>query len=103
VLTNEYKRDPVVISGVTQYALGEFAEGGYCIWAAGEAGWYAIEPAAEYRPIHQESLEAVKIFYFLKDFYADEGSSYGKNQLGVSEQVLFEQVSYKLLSLFPCS
>ncbi|KAF2999681.1 hypothetical protein E8E13_002085 [Curvularia kusanoi] len=65
-----YKPTEIVVRNVTRYAYAEMADRTYVLWALGEAGWFEIQPAAHYKPTHDEMLQAVEILYFVTDLYS---------------------------------
>lgn len=79
----------IQLQSVTHWAYGQFGTGSYAVWAAGDAGWFEIEPSRAYKKIYNEMIEAVKVFYFL----ADHGSkSHGKGSTRLN--YLFAMVRY---------
>jgi hypothetical protein len=54
---------------VSRYAWGQFEEGSCAIWALGDAGWYEIQPSRAYKSIYDNDIEAIFLYYFLKDAY----------------------------------
>ncbi|KAF2104787.1 hypothetical protein NA57DRAFT_70993 [Rhizodiscina lignyota] len=77
LLLNPSSTSPKIeISNVTRYAYGQFDDGAYAIWALGQAGWFEIRPGKSYKPMYDHMVEAVDLFYFLKDTH---GSSDGEH------------------------
>lgn len=58
---------PIDISNVTRYSYGQYDDGSFAIWALGRASWFEIRPSRAYKEIYDDMLEAIEIFYFLKD------------------------------------
>ena len=61
----------IEVNEVYRFAYGQYDDGGVDIWAAGQAGWFAIEPSRGYQSIFQSMIEAVKALYFLADTYKE--------------------------------
>ncbi|KIW03830.1 uncharacterized protein PV09_05129 [Verruconis gallopava] len=64
-------RIPIAVNNITHFAFGVFDSGAYAIWAAGEAGWYTIQPSKAYENVFKEMVEALDVLYFLVE--AHEG------------------------------
>lgn len=45
------------------------------IWVAGKAGWYEIQPSAEYVDMYDHMIEGIDIFYTLEDMHTDEADN----------------------------
>ncbi|PGH19431.1 hypothetical protein AJ80_03931 [Polytolypa hystricis UAMH7299] len=73
VLDDAYRSRRVLIENVTHYAYGQHDDGEVGIWVAGEAGWFAINPARGYKPMFNEIVEAVDLLYFLADMHRQKG------------------------------
>jgi len=56
------------VSPVGRYAFGSDEKGDIQIWAAGRSGWFElVEPATEYATVHEEMIEAVKLWHAILD------------------------------------
>ena len=99
VLHNSYARSPSIqIDHVTQFAYGETDDHEIVIWIAGKAGWYQIEPARSYKSIFADMLEAVRVLYFLADYYQDgvpkgKGGARGCEELFQTVQIIVKYQS----------
>ncbi|MBE7182380.1 MAG: hypothetical protein INR71_14450, partial [Terriglobus roseus] len=71
----------VEVTNVTRFAYGQFDDGSYAIWALGRAGWFEIRPSRAYSETYDDTVEAIEVFYFLKDTYAWDGQDVGHRQL----------------------
>lgn len=79
----------VEIRNVTRYSYGEMTDGAFVIWAQGKAGWFEIRPAASYKSIHEDMLQAVELLYFVTDIYSESRKRGG----GPNAQLVFQEVS----------
>ena len=88
VLDRSLLDQPIQLSNVKRYAYGQFEEGGVGLWAEGKAGWFLLEPAAEYKGIFVEMLEAIDMLYFLADNSRKGGTRRGgyRGSKGSDEQ-----------------
>lgn len=97
VLDRNLLEQPIQLSEVRRYAYGQFEEGGVGLWAEGKAGWFLIEPAAEYKSIFVEMVEAIEMLYFLADNSKKSGTRRGgyRGSKGTDEQCrsLFKKVT----------
>lgn len=78
---------PVKIDNVSHFSYGAYGNGDVDIWAAGEAGWYRLQPATTYVSIFQQMQHAVKFFYFIADAYVEQPK--------LAVNTLFEQYARK--------
>ncbi|KAI9820968.1 MAG: hypothetical protein M1832_003440 [Thelocarpon impressellum] len=60
----------VMLEDVRQFAHGSYEDGSIGLWAAGNAGWYEIRPADEYREIYDGMGQAVRLLHCLEDKYS---------------------------------
>lgn len=67
MLDEDYQNKRIVIDNVTHYAYGQHDDGEIGVWVAGRAGWFAISPAKGYRPMFNDTVEAIDLLYFLAD------------------------------------
>lgn len=84
-----YKPTEIVLRNVTCYAYAEMDDKTYGIWALGEAGYFEIEPAAQYRSIFNDMIQAVEILYFVTDIYNEPRKRGG----GPSALLIYQEVS----------
>lgn len=91
VLVRYYRTEPLVVADVRRYAYGQYEDGGGEIWAAGNAGWFKIQPAESYEGIYQDMLDAINIFYFIADAHRGDGSK-RKIRTYPTAEALFEEV-----------
>jgi hypothetical protein len=89
VLKKPYKPMEIEIQHVTRFSYGEMTDGAYVIWAQGKAGWFEIRPAAQYKPIYDEMVQAVELLYFVTDIYGESR----KKGSGPSAELVFQEVS----------
>lgn len=90
VLSRYYRTEPIEIKHVRQFAYGQYEDGELAIWAAGNAGWFKIQPAESYEETYQAMLDAINVFYFVADAHRD--GSRKKTQTFPSAEALFEKV-----------
>lgn len=65
---------PIEVRQCISYSIGESEDGQWpLVWASGKAGWYELNPAPGYRPIHDKMLEAASLYYALMDIYQSKG------------------------------
>ena len=93
VIEKDYRKMPITIAGITKYSFGKSENGKHSIWVAGQAGWYTVAPAPEYRTIYKRNHRDYENLSFLKGFLRRCGVRQQSQQIGVSEQVVFEKVS----------
>jgi hypothetical protein len=87
------KEAAIELSQVGRFAFGLNEEDNACFWAAGEAGWFIVNPSKEYKPTFEEMSEAVICWYFVldrhttvkgkkshRDIYADFAKEHGITQ-----------------------
>ncbi|KAI9875870.1 MAG: hypothetical protein M1830_007860 [Pleopsidium flavum] len=86
VLNKTLLKQTIQLSKVKRFAYGQYDDGGVGIWAEGKAGWFAIEPAPEYKIIFDEMVEAIDILYFLVDRYKKTGTKRGHKDLKSTEE-----------------
>lgn len=91
MLRKPYKPTQVEVRNVTRFSYGEMTDGAYVIWAQGRAGWFEIQPAADYRSIFNDMVRAVELLYFVTDIYNEPRKRGG----GPSAQLVFQEVSLK--------
>jgi hypothetical protein len=72
-------------------------DGELVIWALGEAGWFEIRPARNYRAIYQDMVEAVELLYFITDIYNEPRKRGG----GPSAQLIYQE--YAEDGRYPCA
>lgn len=63
----------------------------YSVWALGEAGWFEIQPGPGYETVYADTIEAVRLLYFVADIYAE--SEPRKRGGGPSADLLYQEVS----------
>ncbi|KAL1838861.1 hypothetical protein VTJ49DRAFT_2114 [Mycothermus thermophilus] len=54
----------IEIPNATTYSIGDLPA---TIWVAGDTGWFEIRPSEEYKPIHDEALEATVLYFTALD------------------------------------
>lgn len=69
LLSKKQKRPYVEVPDVKSYAYGAYEDGSFEIWAAGGAGWFAIDPSPAALDVYNEMTEAVKLLFFIVDAY----------------------------------
>lgn len=89
VVKKPYKPVDIQIRNVTRFSYGETTDGECVIWAQGAAGWFEIQPAAQYRPIFEDMREAVQLLYFITDIYNEPRKRGG----GPNAQLIYKEVS----------
>ena len=89
VLKKLYKPEVIEIRNVTRFSYGETTDGAYVIWAQGKAGWFEIQPAAQYQSIFHDMVRAIQLLYFVTDIYSEPRKRGG----GPSAQLVFQEVS----------
>ncbi|KAJ4320113.1 hypothetical protein N0V94_003583 [Neodidymelliopsis sp. IMI 364377] len=93
VLKKPYKSTEIVLRNVTRFSYGEITDGTHVIWALGEAGWFEIQPAANYKAMHNDMLQAVQLLYFVTDIYNEPRKRGG----GPSASLIYQEVSERRL------
>ena len=93
--SNIYDRQPYVeIQQAVSFSIALTDEGmsGTIIWASGQAGWFEITPAEEYRKIYNTMDQGVALYYNILLQYEDhEEKRIKKSKKGkASHQVLVE-------------
>jgi hypothetical protein len=83
-----YKPTEIVLRNVTRYAYAEMADRTYAIWALGEAGYFEIQPAAQYKVIFDDMVQAVEILYFVTDVYNEPRKKGG----GPTANLIYQEV-----------
>lgn len=91
VLDHDYLTKRIVLENVTHFAYGQHNDGEVGFWVAGRAGWFSISPARGYRPMFNDVVEAIDLFYFLADRHQSKRRK-GKNW-NPSVEYLLEEVS----------
>ncbi|KAL2268698.1 hypothetical protein VTJ83DRAFT_3544 [Remersonia thermophila] len=54
----------IEIPNATTYSIGDLPA---TIWVAGDTGWFEIRPSDEYKPIHDDALEATILYFTALD------------------------------------
>ena len=67
----------IEIQDVRQFAYGQYGDGSIDIWAAGQAGWFALKPARRYKEVYAEMVEAIDLLYFSTDIYGPSNIANG--------------------------
>ncbi|KAF8460480.1 hypothetical protein BDZ91DRAFT_738975 [Kalaharituber pfeilii] len=67
-LTKIYSEE-IIINKVYTYSLEIKHDGRIVIWVLGNAGWYALSPAKEYKAIFDQMVEKTKIWLFVEEKY----------------------------------
>ncbi len=58
------------IPNVKRFSYGEYSDKSVAVYAPGQAGWFILgKPARSYRPIYQDTIEAIRVLYFLVDYH----------------------------------
>jgi hypothetical protein len=78
---DEQKLPLISITNVTRWIYGQFDDGSYAIWALGHSGWFEIHPSREYQTRYHDDVEAVSVFYFLKDAHKWSSANHGVSKL----------------------
>nr|POE85092.1 hypothetical protein CFP56_68661 [Quercus suber] len=65
------KSHHIEITSVMRNAFGEYDDGTFGLWAAGETGWYDIRGADEYKSMMEFMREDIRTFYFIADAYRE--------------------------------
>lgn len=73
---------------MTRFSYGEMTDGGYVVWAQGQAGWFEIQPSAQYRSIYDKMIQAVELLYFVTDIHSQVRKKGG----GPSAELIFQEV-----------
>jgi hypothetical protein len=87
----------IVIRNVTRFSYGQMTDGELVIWALGEAGWFEIQPAHNYKGIYADMVEAVELLYFITDIYNEPRKRGG----GPSAQLIYQE--YAEDEKYPCT
>ncbi|KAK1141274.1 hypothetical protein N8T08_009177 [Aspergillus melleus] len=93
VLDPDYLTKRIVLENVTHYAYGQHNDGEVGFWVAGRAGWFSISPARGYRPMFNDVVEAIDLFYFLADRHQSKRRK-GKNWNPSVEYLCEEYVNH---------
>lgn len=88
VLKKPYKPTDIEIRNVTRFSYGEMTEGGYVVWAQGQAGWFEIQASQQYKSIYEEMVQAVELLYFVTDIHGEVRKKGG----GPSAELIFQEV-----------
>ena len=75
---------------MTRFSYGEMTDGGYVVWAQGQAGWFEIQPSREYKSIYAEMIQAVELLYFITDIHSEVRKKGG----GPGADLIFQEVGY---------
>ncbi|KAI4717630.1 hypothetical protein E4T48_06162 [Aureobasidium sp. EXF-10727] len=59
----------IELTDIKEFSYGEYGDGSLDIWAAGQAGWFAIRPSRAYRDMYSDMTQALKLLYFMADSY----------------------------------
>ncbi|KAF2126558.1 hypothetical protein P153DRAFT_399328 [Dothidotthia symphoricarpi CBS 119687] len=97
LVNKPYKPVDIQIRNVTKFSYGETTDGEYVIWAQGAAGWFEIQPTAQYKPIYEDMREAVQLLYFVTDIYNEPRKKGG----GPNAQLIYKE--YAEDDRFPCT
>ncbi|KAK4546285.1 hypothetical protein LTR36_001962 [Oleoguttula mirabilis] len=65
------RSDTIEFRSVRSFAYGQYSDGSVALWAAGQAGWFALKPCRWYRDTYNGMVEAVKLLYFVADAYRE--------------------------------
>jgi hypothetical protein len=85
------KSIPITLENVRMFSYGQLTDGRTCVWAAGRAGWYTVNPSRKYRKIHDQMCEAVEVLYFIADAYRHERTEgRGKNKRTLPDYTIQE-------------
>ncbi|KAI9838141.1 MAG: hypothetical protein M1837_002636 [Sclerophora amabilis] len=93
VLKSFSEHVPLKLTNVVRSSFAEFEEDkSIGFWAAGQAGWYWIQPSNEYKATYAEMTRAVKLWYLLSDNYEmlRTRSSVKRKQDPITMQQVFE-------------
>lgn len=63
---------PIEITHVREFSYGQYEDQSVDLWAAGEAGWYTINPSRAYKDIYRDMVQAIKLLYYAADTYREE-------------------------------
>lgn len=91
MLKKPFKPIELVVRNVTRYAYAQMTDRTYMIWALGDAGWFEIQPAATYKSLYDDMLQAVEILYFVTDIYNEDPKR--KKGGGPGASLIFQEVS----------
>ncbi|UPX15050.1 uncharacterized protein EKO05_0005515 [Ascochyta rabiei] len=92
-----YKPTDIAVRNVTRYAYAELPDQTFLIWALGEAGWFEIQPAPQYKAIYDDMLQAVQLLYFVTDIYNEPRKRGG----GPGASLIYQE--YAEDDRFPCT
>lgn len=68
-------------------------DGTYVVWALGKAGWFEIQPSAQYQAIYDDMIQAVQVLYFVIDVYSNRGRKGSGPNAGAIYQMVSEHGS----------
>ncbi|KAH6642301.1 hypothetical protein C7974DRAFT_327439 [Boeremia exigua] len=97
LLKKPYKPTEIVVRNVTRYCYGQMTDGSCGFWALGEAGWFEIRPAAHFKAIFDDMVQAVELLYFVTDIYNEPRKRGG----GPSAALIYQE--YAEDPRFPCN
>ena len=80
---------PIVLRNVNHFAYGVHQDGEVGVWAAGKAGWFALQPAKKYKKIYKDMMEAIDAYYFLSDRH---NKAKGKKARILTSSYIFDEV-----------
>ncbi|KAB8360702.1 hypothetical protein FH972_024438 [Carpinus fangiana] len=82
----------IKIDSCTNWSYGQYEDGAIAFWAAGEAGWFEVKPAAWYKPSYKRTRQGIEILYFIADFYREglrrAGASAAKRRTSLGQMPL---------------
>nr|POF14065.1 hypothetical protein CFP56_03089 [Quercus suber] len=95
------KTHHIEITNVTRNAFGEYDDGSFGLWAAGQTGWYDIKGAGEYNAMMDFMRDDIRTFYFVADAYR-EARMMGKGKKArqlppFTAQELFAEYAHKVI------
>jgi len=94
----------IQIRNSPRYCIGD--EPQPVVWVEGDAGWYEIQPHADYAAIYEKSCEGIRLYYIIMALYE---KAIGKNTTAKQRKrivanydldELFFQVSYLVSLIF---
>ncbi len=92
------KKVGLTVKDVDRFSYGEFDDGEVALWAAGKAGWFEIEPSTKYKPVYDNMVEALKVYYFVAAKYRDQKPKKREKYIG-SAETLFNEAGFPILRL----
>lgn len=76
----------IEVSGIRQFAYGQYDDGNIDLWAGGKAGWYTISPSGAHRAMYEHMIEGIRLLYWIADL--PDATSKKKKRTLVMDNIL---------------